>query len=218
SSRTSTGSTNDLKPRSLTAFRCTPKDPSDRRGRRRGAFSRGWGNRRVPPAELALDRRRSGIGPHDDRVGDLDDLVRREECPRGVLADRLRARRLVDTDRADGAAALVEDVATDPADVVRHLLVAHLARTLGRLAELFPRTPTAAPQDDVRVHVDLLRWDPIAQAAQSERATAASPSFASIDSACRAASCSASFFDEPRPTPASSPSLMAAAVNVRSCG
>ena len=45
----------------------------------------------------------------------------------GVLADRLRARRLVDADGADRAAALVEHVAADPADVVRHLLVADRA-------------------------------------------------------------------------------------------
>ena len=36
--------------------------------------------------------------------------------------------------------------------------------------------------------------------------------------ASRAASCSAAFFDGPFPTPASSPSITAAQVNVRSCG
>ena len=51
---------------------------------------------------------------------------------RGVVPDRLRARRLVDADGADRAAVLLEDVGTDPADVVRHLLVAYLARAPGR--------------------------------------------------------------------------------------
>src|SRR4051812_90946 len=41
---------------------------------------------------------------------------------------------------------------------------------------------------------------------------------ASRSSASRAAACSASFFERPVPTPASSPSITAAQVNVRSCG
>src|SRR5215203_6203162 len=41
---------------------------------------------------------------------------------------------------------------------------------------------------------------------------------ASRSRASRAAACSASFFERPVPTPASSPSITAAQVNVRSCG
>src|SRR6185437_539319 len=37
-------------------------------------------------------------------------------------------------------------------------------------------------------------------------------------SACLAAACSAAFFERPVPTPASSPSITAAHLNVRSCG
>jgi len=43
----------------------------------------------------------------------------------GVLADRLFAAGLVDADRADPAIRLLEHVAANPADVVRHLVVAH---------------------------------------------------------------------------------------------
>src|SRR5439155_18469308 len=41
---------------------------------------------------------------------------------------------------------------------------------------------------------------------------------ASRSSASRAAACSAAFFERPVPTPASTPSITAAQVNVRSCG
>src|SRR5262245_25717104 len=65
---------------------------------------------------------RGRVGPDDHRVADLDDLVDGETGGRGVPPDRLRARRLVDADGADGSVALRGDVAADPADVVRHAL------------------------------------------------------------------------------------------------
>src|SRR6478672_11244500 len=75
---------------------------------------------------FSLSLSRSGghggrVGPHDHGVGDLDDLGDGQARRVGVSVDRLRARRLVDAHGAD-ALPLLEHVATDPADVVRHPL------------------------------------------------------------------------------------------------
>src|SRR3954470_1232924 len=115
-----------------------------------------------PPARGRRPRGRSGlrglrVRPDDDRVGDRDDLVDREAGARGVLADGLRARGLVDADGADRAAALVEDVGADPADVVGHLLVADLGRPARGLLELGAGAPAATAQDRVELHVVCLR-------------------------------------------------------------
>src|SRR3954465_14230413 len=126
--------------------------------RRRGRARAGAG----PPARRGRPLPGSGlrglrVRPDDDRVGDRDDLVDREAGARGVLADRLRARGLVDADGADRAAALVEDVGADPADVVGHLLVADLGRPARGLLELGAGAPTATAQDRVELHVVCLR-------------------------------------------------------------
>src|SRR6185312_1794329 len=77
---------------------------------------------------------------------------------RGMLPDLVRAGGLVDADRAHRAAVLLEDVAADPADVVRHLFVADLAGAGRRLLELFRRAPAAAAKDHVRVHRASSDW------------------------------------------------------------
>ena len=94
------------------------------------------------------------VRPDQDRVHDLDDLVHRQVRPVGVFPDRLGAGRLVDADRADRPAALVEDVAADPADVVGHLLVSDLPGALGGHLEIAAGLPAAASQNRVRVHMD----------------------------------------------------------------
>src|ERR687888_114577 len=83
------------------------------------------------------DARRFRILANDDRIGDLDDLVCRQVRPAGVLADLLRARGLVDADRPDLAALLCEHVASDPPDVVGHLLVSDATRPSRSLLEIF---------------------------------------------------------------------------------
>src|SRR3954470_24702065 len=115
-----------------------------------------------PPARGRRPRGRSGlrglrVRPDDDRVGDRDDLVDREVGARGVLADGLGARGLVDADGADRAAAFVEDVGADPADVVGHLVVADLGRPARGLLELGAGAPAATAQDRVELHVVCLR-------------------------------------------------------------
>src|SRR5215210_8056036 len=68
--------------------------------------------------------------------------------------------------------------------------------------------------------VDHLRHPepPRALGALSSEVNSVQAARASRSSASRAAACSASFFERPVPTPASSPSITAAHVNVRSCG
>src|SRR4051812_7343746 len=107
---------------------------------------------RTPALGIALRRGGLRVGTHEHGVGDFDDLVGGEIGPLGVFADRLGARGLVDADGADGAAALVEDVAANPADVVRHLLVANLGRPPSGLLKLGGRLPAAAPQNYVGIH------------------------------------------------------------------
>ena len=93
-----------------------------------------------------------GIGPDQDRVGHLDDLVDRQVGTLRVFADRLGAGRLVDADGPNRAGALVEHVAADPADVVGHLLVADLPRTLGGHLEVSTGLPTAPSQNHIGIH------------------------------------------------------------------
>src|SRR5438105_189079 len=76
----------------------------------------------VRPAP-ALGRRGGRIRPDHDGVRHADHLVDRQVGARGVLPDRLGAGGLVDADRPDRTAALLEHVAADPANVVGHLLV-----------------------------------------------------------------------------------------------
>ena len=94
------------------------------------------------------------IRSDQDRVHDLDHLVHRQVRAVGVFADRLGAARLVDADRADRSAALVEDVAADPADVVGHLLVSDLPGALGGHLEVSTGLPAAASQNRVGIHMD----------------------------------------------------------------
>src|SRR6266545_6668390 len=84
-------------------------------------------------------------------VYDGDDLVHRQIGPLRMFANRLRTARLVDADRPDRSAALFEDIAPDPTDVVRHLVVSNLLRALRSRAQVLGRTPAAPPQD--RVHL-----------------------------------------------------------------
>src|SRR3954451_20427798 len=126
--------------------------------RRRGRALAGAG----PPARGGRPLPGSGlrglrVRPDDDRVGDRDELVDPEAGGRGVLAGSLRARGLVDADGADRAAALVEDVGADPADVVGHLDVADLGRSARGLFELGAGAPAATAQDRVELHVVCLR-------------------------------------------------------------
>ncbi len=74
-----------------------------------------------------------------------------------VLADRLGTRRLVDADRPDRAVRLRQRIATDPADIARHLLVAHLGRAPRGLLEVGARGPSAAANNCVQLHCFLLR-------------------------------------------------------------
>src|SRR4051794_5275196 len=99
---------------------------------------------------LSLGRR--GVRANDHRVRDRDDLVDGQVREARVLADRLGAGRLVDAHGSDGAGALVEDVAANPADVVGHLLVRGLAGAAGGLFEVASGAPTAPAEDCVEVH------------------------------------------------------------------
>src|SRR5207237_593181 len=106
-----------------------------------------------PPSqarEAPALRRRYGIWADHHGVCHGDDFVHGEVGQGGVLADRLRARGLVDADGAHASLALLEHVAADPADVVRHLLIGHALRAAGRLLELLSRLPTAAAQNHVQ--------------------------------------------------------------------
>src|SRR4051794_4074494 len=84
------------------------------------------------------------VRAHHDRVDDADHLVGGETCTARVLAHGLRAAGLVDANRAERATTLLEHVAPDPADVVRHLVVADVAGASGGLLELLWRTPSVA--------------------------------------------------------------------------
>lgn len=103
----------------------------------------------------------SGIGPDKDRVGYPDDLIGWEIGATSMVADRLWAGCLVDAHGSHRSAILLEDVAAYPSNVVRHLLVADLARTVGRLLELLWRTPSASAKNDVGVHLSSFSLDPI---------------------------------------------------------
>src|SRR5215212_1066782 len=106
----------------------------------------------LPARPRLRDVRRDRIRPHDDRVGDRHDLVGGHPDAGRVGADRLRAARLVDADRAERAVLLVEDVRADPADVGRHLLVADLLRARRSLLELLQGLPGVAAADRVELH------------------------------------------------------------------
>ena len=90
-------------------------------------------------------RYRGRIGTDEHGVDDLHDLVDGKHGLAGVAADRLRARRLVDADRADAAVALLEHVAADPGDVVRHPLAfgRRARRGLAELGAVLPAAPRA---------------------------------------------------------------------------
>src|SRR5262245_18206766 len=94
----------------------------------------------------------SRVGPDDDRVCNQGDLVGRHPDTLGVVADRLGAARLVDADGAEAAVVLLDHVAADPADVVRHLLVADSLRLRGGRLELVGADPSVASPDHVGVH------------------------------------------------------------------
>src|SRR4029077_7927088 len=81
-----------------------------------------------------------------------DDLRRRDPRTLGMLADLLGARRLVDTEGAERSVGLLDDIGADPADVRRHLLVAHLLRSCRRKLEFLRRPPAAGPANHVQVH------------------------------------------------------------------
>jgi len=81
---------------------------------------------------------RDGVWPHDDRVRDRDDLGHRQIGARSVLADRLGARRLVDANGPEPAGLFGEDVAADPADVGRHLVVADRGGAGGGFLQVAP--------------------------------------------------------------------------------
>src|SRR5690242_8921810 len=81
-----------------------------------------------------LSRRGRGVWADDDGVRHGNDLVNWQPGAGGVRPDRVGTRRLVDADGTDLSRALGCDVAADPADVLRHLVVADLKRTFpGRL-------------------------------------------------------------------------------------
>src|SRR2546429_9854444 len=64
----------------------------------------------------------------------------------------LGAARLIDADRPDRAAALLQHIAADPPNVVGHLLVADLPGAFGGRLQLLRRLPTASTKDHERVH------------------------------------------------------------------
>src|SRR5947209_9518657 len=88
---------------------------------------------------------RSRIRANDHRVTNWDDFVDRQVATTGMIPDRLRARGLVDTDGSDRAAAFVQDIASNPTDVVGHFL-GGLGRPTRRLLRLLRRPPAAATQ------------------------------------------------------------------------
>src|SRR5262245_49219324 len=112
----------------------------------------------TPPLPLELGVVLVGVGPDDDSVRDLHDLVHRKTGQTGVLPDRLRTRRLVDAHRPHAAPALVQDVAADPAHLVRHLLVTHLRRSPAGHLQLGSRFPPAAPKNRVQLHAVFSSW------------------------------------------------------------
>src|SRR5918911_2503541 len=92
------------------------------------------------------------IGPHDERVGDVEDLRRRDGGTRRVLPDLLRARREVDAKSAQAPVVLAHDVRADPADVGGHLLVADLPRARRGGLQILQRAPDPRPTDHVQLH------------------------------------------------------------------
>ena len=110
----------------------------------------------LPQARRQHARRAPALGgdrmrPHDHRVGDQGDLVGRHAGPRGLLAHLLGAGALVDADGPELARVLLDDVGTDPADVVRHLL-AHLGRAGGGLLEGLHGVPHVTASNRIEVH------------------------------------------------------------------
>ena len=90
-----------------------------------------------------------------------------------VLANRLGAAGLVDADGAEGAVCLVEDVAADPADVVRHL-VALGGRSRRCRLEIVARRPRGAAENHVvsawcSCRCDCHRFDSTSGAAAAPR-------------------------------------------------
>src|SRR5436190_17126307 len=72
-----------------------------------------------------------------------------------MLPDLVLAGRLVDAHRPDRSAAFPQHLCPDPADVVGHLLVAHLLGSRRCLLQLFGRLPRSPSQDHIRLHGSL---------------------------------------------------------------
>src|SRR5947209_19922760 len=70
-----------------------------------------------------------------------------------MLADCVRAARLINAERADGTVVLGHDVASDPADVLGHLLVADASGALACRAEISDGWPAITAPNRVQVHV-----------------------------------------------------------------
>src|SRR4051794_13626174 len=103
----------------------------------------------------------SRVGPNDDRVGDLEDLVGRHLNPTGVLADGLRAGCLVDADGPEGAAGLGDHVTADPANVVGEAVHSDLFGSRRRRLELIRARPCLFPADRVGLHAPPLLGVPV---------------------------------------------------------
>src|SRR5437764_10644328 len=74
-----------------------------------------------------------------------------------MVADRLRIRALIDADRAEAAIALLDDIAADPAHLVRHFVIPDRSG-LGRSCFEFLRArPGAGAADRVQFH-DVFPW------------------------------------------------------------
>src|SRR4029077_2699266 len=69
-----------------------------------------------------------------------------------MLANDVGARRLVDADRPDRPVRLLHQIATDPADVCRELLLAGAPRARRGLLDFFVRLPARTAHDHVVVH------------------------------------------------------------------
>src|SRR6476646_8243243 len=101
----------------------------------------------------------SGSGAGIGRiVADDDGLDHRENLVAGhadlarMLADRFRVPRLVDADRAEAAVWLLDYIAANPADAVRHLVVADLGRFGAGGFEFLNVSPGARPANDIKIH------------------------------------------------------------------
>src|SRR5438445_3228351 len=77
-----------------------------------------------------------------------------------MIPYRLRAARLIDADRPYRAAALLQDIAANPANVIRHFLVAYLCGACGRCLQVLRRPPAAPAKDHVGVHHAPSFWEP----------------------------------------------------------